>query len=333
MKLYSKEGWLNWEEIMQDLKPFTFITGGRGIGKTFGCIAWFLDHEIPFLYMRRTQVEAELQQDRETCDLEKNFRDRGITAKYEKLAKGKICRIYDADSEKLLAETIALSTFASVRSVNFDEFDFIVYDEFIPEPHVKAIKMEGFALSQVYESINRNRELQGRKALRMICLSNSLNIANDIFMQFGLIEEAERMSRDESEVFQTSNKTLIIAKKSPISQRKMKTVLYSEASEEFARMAIHNEFVLNDFSYVKKRPLSEYHIKFSVGDLFIYQHKVRSEWYVTFTRAETKIKYGSNKNDLERLRRERWKFWYRYLEGDVRFDSYKAVALLEKYFA
>lgn len=318
---------------MHDIKPLTFITGGRGIGKTFGCIEWFLEHKIPFLYMRRTQVEAELQQDPETCDLEKNFQRRGISAKYEKLAKGKLCRIYNEDDESLIAETIALSTFASVRSVNFDQFDYLIYDEFIPEPHVKAIKMEGFALSQVYESVNRNRELQGRDPLRMICLSNSLNIANDVFMQFGLIEEAERMSRDESEIFQTEYKTLIIAKKSPISQRKMQTVLYSEASEEFARMAIKNEFVLNDFSYVKRRPLSEYSIRFRVGDLFVYQHKTRQEWYVTFTRAETKSIYGSNKNDLERFKRERWKFRFRYLEGDVRFDSYKAVALLEKYLA
>lgn len=333
MNLYTKEGWLDWNSIMEKSKPFLFITGGRGIGKTYGCIEWFLDHRIPFLYMRRTQVESELQQDPQTCDLEKNFQARGIEAAYEKLAKGKICRIYNKETEELIAETIALSTFASVRSVNFSEFDFIVYDEFIPEPHVKAIKMEGFALSQVYESVNRNRELQQRNALRMICLSNSLNIANDVFMQFGLIDKAEEMSRNETEVYSDKTKTLIVCKKSPISRRKSNTILYQTASEEFARMAIKNDFVLNDFSYVIRRPLSEYNISFNVGDLYIYKHKVRPEWYVTFTKATTKNKYGANKNDLERMRRERWHFLNRYLDGDVRFDSYKAVALLEKYFA
>lgn len=337
MKLYNKEGWLNWPEIMEESPPLLFITGGRGIGKSYGVVEWFLVNRIPFIYMRRTQVEAELQHDPSTCDLEKNFQALGITADYRKAAKGKICRIYDTISEagtdRLICEVVALSTFASIRSVNFSEFDYLVYDEFIPEPHVKAIKMEGFALLQVYESVFRNRELQGNDPGKMICLSNSLNIANDVFMSFNLIEEAERMSRDESEIWSDGKKMLIVSKKSPISKRKAKTLLYSTGSEEFARMAIENKFVLNDFSYVKKRPLSEYVIDFNVGDLYVFKHKFKNEWYVTFTKGRTRKTYGANKNDLERLRRERWKFWYRYLEGDVRFDSYKAVALLEKYFS
>ena len=99
-------------------------------------------------------------------------------------------------------------------------------------------------------------------------------------------------------------------------------------------MSIRNEFILNDFTYVKKRNLQEYIAIWAVGDLYIYQHKSRAEYYVCFSRAKLpkdKI-YGSNYLDLERMKREKWRFWLRYIEGSVAFESYKAAALFEKYF-
>lgn len=337
MKLYTKEGWIDWKNlfkyIMNKNRSIVFMTGPRGIGKSFGVIKYLIENKIPFIFMRRTQKECDLQRNPQTSDLNKILNTLNINARFESIAKGSVGCIYDSD-DRLICECVALSTFASIRGVNFDNFEFAIYDEFIPEPHVRAIKMEGFALQQFYESVNRNRELEGRKPLTMICLSNSLNIANDIFMQFDLIDKVEEMSQpnNNDEIFETSNKMLIIPKHSPISKKKAETVLYQEGSEEFARMAISNKFILNDFSYVKKRNIKEYIIDFQIDKLFVYKHKSNHEYYVSFTKAQTKNKYGSNHNDLERFKREKWRLWIRYLDGYVTFDSYKAVALFEKYF-
>ena len=50
----------------------------------------------------------------------------------------------------------ALSTFSTLRGMDLERFKVLYYDEFIPELHVRAMKAEGMAFSQTYETINRN---------------------------------------------------------------------------------------------------------------------------------------------------------------------------------
>ena len=333
MNLYDKHGWVNVPEILQNAAPFTFITGGRGIGKTYGFIKYFLENRIPFIYMRRTQIEADLQADPVTSSLTKNLSDTGRSFKADKVAK-KLSRLLDPESGEEICICCALSTFSGIRGVDLSKYDYVLYDECIPEPHVKSIRMEGLALFNVYESINRNRELEGRQPLVLIGLSNSMNLANDIFMQFNLIETAEMMIQQDQEIFTSGNIMLLILQHSPISEKKKGTVLYQSASEEYAKMAIENRFVLNDFRYVQRRKLQEYLPDWSVGDLYIYVHKSRPEYYVTFTPAKLDREhvYGSNYMDLERMKRDKWHSWIQYLDGYYTFENYKAVALFEKYF-
>lgn len=334
MKLYDSAGWVNAAEILQDESAFKFITGGRGIGKTYSFIKWFLDNRKPFILMRRTQVEAELQADPITSSLTKNLSDMGRSFRKETIAK-KLTRLIDNDTGEEICICCALSTLASVRGVDLSRYDYLLYDEFIPEPHVKAIKMEGLALFNAYESINRNREItEGRQPLQLLGLSNSLNLANDVFMQFNLVDAAEGMIQQGLEEYRRGNILLLILQNSPISEQKKGTALYAAASEEYAKMAIENKFILNDFTYVKKRKLNEYKPAWSVGDLTIYEHKSRQEYYVTFSGAvlPRECRYGSNYMDLQKVKRDKWNFYLDYLDGFVMFDSYKAVALFEKYF-
>lgn len=232
-----------------------------------------------------------------------------------------------------MAYVAALNTFASVRGLDFSDIDYIVYDEFIAEPHVRKIKNEGMALANLYESVNRNRELNGRKPVQLLCLANSVNMANDTFMYFNLIEEAEKMLQDDNEISKLGNKLLIIPQHSPVSDRKSRTALYQAVSAEYAEMAIKNKFILNDFTYVQKRNLKEYSCIFKVGDLYVYRHKSNYEYYCTFVRGQTKVIYQNGYADLTRFRRDKWRFAGYYLDGMIRFENYRAVALWEKYFA
>lgn len=279
-------------------------------------------------------MEADLQGDPATSSLTANMSALHIDAKYTKLVKGKLIQVSDNADGHEICMCCALSTFHSVRGIDLSRYRYLVYDEFITEPHVKTMKAEGIALFNVYESINRNRELSGGAPLVFIGLSNSLNIANDVFIQFDLVTAAESMINNGGEVYRSGNIQMIIVQNSPISQRKASTALYQSASEEYARMSLHNEFILNDFTYVRKRNLQEYKGIWAVGDLYVYKHKSRSEYYVCFSRCKLpkdKI-YGSNYLDLERMKKEKWRFWLRYVEGCVAFESYKAAALFEKYF-
>ena len=70
-----------------------------------------------------------------------------------------------------------------------------IFDEFIPERHERPIKNEGAAFLNAYETMNRNRELQGYKPIQTLCLANANDLGNPIFMELGLVSRAMRMQQ------------------------------------------------------------------------------------------------------------------------------------------
>ena len=58
-KLYTSEGWVNAEELVNCPEPFTVAIGGRGIGKSYGILKELYLKKIPFIYMRRTQTQLD----------------------------------------------------------------------------------------------------------------------------------------------------------------------------------------------------------------------------------------------------------------------------------
>lgn len=334
MNLYLESGYLDMASITESGYPFIFMPAARGTGKTYGILKYHYQQHHKVLLIRRTKDEADLQCSTETSAYKSVFDDLGIDQwRCEKSGGCGRVIMKDQEDPEVIAYVAPLSTFSKIKGMDFSDIDYIIYDEFIPEPHVRKIKMEGLALANLYETVNRNRELKGRDPVQLFCLANSVNIANDVFMYFNLIEPAERMLQEGIEWMELGNKLLIIPQHSPISERKAETALYKAVSSEYSEMAIHNKFILNDFTYVQRRSLAEYTCIYVVGDLCVYQHKNRQEYYVSFSKGKTKEVYSSGYADLQRFRRERWRFAGYYLDGMIRFENYRAVALWEKYFA
>lgn len=337
MNLYLESGYLDMCSIIESGYPFIFVPAARGTGKTYGTLKYHIEHDNRILLIRRTKTEAELQAKAESTAYKTVFDDLGIVewgcTPCGSAGYGTIQQHIDGEGERILAYVSALNTFANIRGIDFSDIDYIVFDEFIAEPHVRKIKNEGMALANLYESVNRNRELKGRPPVQLLCLANSVNMANDTFMYFNLVEEAEKMLQNDIEWSEVGNKLLIIPQHSPISEQKAETALYKAVSSEYAEMAIKNKFILNDFTYVQRRNLKEYSCLFKVGDLYIYKHKAQHEFYCTFIRGQTKNIYTNGYADLQRFRRDKWRFAGYYLDGMIRFENYRAVALWEKYFA
>ena len=329
--LYLDNGYLNMSGIIESGFPFIFVPAARATGKTFGSLLHFIDKE-KIMLLRRTQREADLQANADTTSYKDVF---------DHLNRPFICKksnglgfVTDVSHETphTVAVCAALSTFASVRGMGFSEIDHIVYDEFIAEAHVKKFAYEGQALANLYESIDRNRQVKGKKPTQLLCLANAVNMANDVFMYFDLITHAEEMIKNLQEVKIIGNKLLIIPQKSPISEKKAQTALYKAVNSEFSDMAIRNKFILNDFTYVQERSLKEYTCQFQVGDLFVFRHKSKREYYITYQKGKTKNIYGSGYAALTKFRRDKWRFIAYYYDGLIRFQNYQSIALFEKYF-
>ena len=60
MGLYLESGYANMHDIMNKDDTFVFVIGPRGSGKTYGALLEILESGKKFIYLRRTQTEADL---------------------------------------------------------------------------------------------------------------------------------------------------------------------------------------------------------------------------------------------------------------------------------
>lgn len=243
-KLYLPSGYLNAEKVMSKKYPFIFGIGGRGIGKSFGFQRYllneFMESGKKFIYVRTTEDElfTACTAECNPFDADPIYEGRVTFSSISKHVKG-----INLDGT-LCGVAIALTTFASVRGMNFKTYSFIWYDEFIREEHQHRIKKLGEALRHCYETVNRNRELDGEEPVRLIAMSNALDFTNDILMNFDLIEPIRSMKASGQEFYYDAYRgvMLIFPQHSPISGRKKETSLY-KLGGSFEKMALKNEFV------------------------------------------------------------------------------------------
>lgn len=207
MGLYLKNGYLDYNFITRQGMPFNLITGGRGTGKTFGALEYAIRHNIHFMLMRRTLSQMEMISNPDFSPfnaLNREFAWHYTTVKNTKYT-GAVYNSVPEDDGKLtpagapIGYTCALSTIQNIRGFDGTDIDWLIYDEFIPERHAKPIRSEGEAFLNAYETINRNRELQGRPPLVVMALSNSNDLDNAIYRTLDLVGKAEKMQRNAQE--------------------------------------------------------------------------------------------------------------------------------------
>lgn len=322
MNLYLAEGWLDVRRICDMPYPFIFVYGGRGIGKTFGEGGEIAEeYRGRTLFLRRTKTEYDIVTSPEMNTFSDYNNATGHNLQFEK-QKG-FSRIEEnGDYCGLCA---ALSTFSNLRGGGFEQhwIDLLLYDEFIPERHKSRIRDESTVLMNIYETVNRNRELQGKSPLKLRCFANSNDIKNPIFLGLGLVSMAEKMLRRDQEISIDEKRgiAMIDCRKSPISQRKAETALYRmSAGSEFFNMAIKNEFN-GGLLPSTPRKLIEYRPLVTVGEIGIYMHKSNGKFYVSSTRAKTCPQFQPNDTQLEMYRIRYGYLYDRFYEGRIEFES------------
>lgn len=221
-------------------EPFCFIVGGRGIGKSYGCGKNMIKTGKKFVYIRMTDKELKMCASEAGNPFKKLNKDLGTDYHFKKLDDYTF-GIYNGDSNLYSGIAIALTTFSKVRGVDFSDCTHIVLDEFIPEKIVKKISGIGEALFQAYETINRNRELEGEKPVKLIAMANALNINNEILIDFQLVTLLQKMKTTHDEWKSERNIFLVCPWKTPISDLKKNTALY-QINQRFNDMALDNQF-------------------------------------------------------------------------------------------
>lgn len=337
--LYQDNNYFDEDIIFKNDFIYNWVIGARNIGKTFNVLKHLFLADETFIFMRRTETQARKASNKNVGDIAKVMKYLNI---YERYKWGKIedtiaiYKINDDDSLDLKILVSSVKGVGKVTGIDLEPFNYIVFDEFIGIPTDNAIRGEGSAIDTVMETANRSKELNGLNPPRFIGLANSYNINNVHFMSFGLIEGAEDLKFKSDDEFKEvkDEHFLIIPKHSKIAELKADTRSGRAHSDEYNDMSIHNNFIMNDFTYIRKQNLKEYQCVINVGLLYVYAHKTDYKFYVCRNkgRCNREHVYPTTITGLERFRRTQYRLWSAYLDGYIYFDKYDSLAKFESYF-
>jgi len=347
MGLYLDSGYLNMDFVFSQPAVYSFIVGGRAIGKTFGSLKYVIDNDIKFIYMRRTQMQVDMIR---SDDLNPFNALRTVLGdKYNfcmKKINKNITGVYDAafnpdtqvyePSGAVRGYIMALSTVANIRGFDASDVRALVYDEFIGERHERRLSSEGTAFLNAVETIARNRELTGGDPLKVICLSNANDLANPIFIELQIVGAVEKMLQTgvEFKLFQQRSLALYVLHDTGISLKKAETSLYRlvGSESEFSRMSIGNDFTKEERALIRSENIREYKALVRVGEITVYKHKSRRIYYVTSFNSGSPEVYDSGEMELKRFTRDYYFLWLSYLNRNIIFESYIDQIIFEKYF-
>lgn len=331
-KIYLPSGYLNIRGILSYKCTFNFIVGGRATGKTYGALDYVLEDDVRFMLMRRTQSQTDLINKPEFSPFKPVCNDRHIDITTASVSK------YNAKfmlEDETLGYTCALSTIANMRGFSAEEIKLLLYDEFIPEKHERPMRSEGAAFLNAYETINRNRELDGKRPLIALCMANAFDIANPIFLELGLVGIAEKMKQNGRELYIDRDRSILILlpDSEKIKEKKSKTALYKlTEGSEFSSMALNNDFIYNPTDNIKSLPLREFNPVVTVGEITIYKHKSKRLYYVSEHRTGNPPTFTTDEIGLKRyIKNYGMRFYRLYMQNCFKFENMLTKSLFELY--
>lgn len=287
MNIYTPDGWVDLRGLYKDPRLFTYICiASRQVGKTYNASNFLLnDVGGRFLWLRRTDGEVETMRLRPD---ENPFIE--VNPKMD-IVKGDTKVLYNVvdtseDPPRWVGYAGALSRLYAIRGFKIsDIIDWIVYDEFIPEKHVRRMAGEGDALLNIYTTANGNRELEGRPPLKMALLANANNINSDVLRQLNVADRIKKMSDKGQELYIDYERGLaiVLPKAKQIIEKRKRGALARLIGEDskFYQMAYNNKFAYDSDLYVSPMDPNSVRPYMSIGDLYIYEQKNGPNFYIS----------------------------------------------------
>lgn len=346
MPKVSKYIWI-WD-YKDDRYPLQFFIGGRGDGKTYGALdgarLHYLEDGSRFIFSRLTIKEQ-----------------KQITAKaakasgnpFKKINKKEGCNVvilgsgddlvssivdFESDDKGRIVPTGRLYGYAcslvdvcDIRGQDYDDCTDWIIDEFIPEKHKRLPNGLGDALLNGIETLNRDREDDGRPPLRVWCLANANDIYNPIFKDLGLVSVCEKMKREGKHDIYLKDRAIAIHlledSEELVECRSKRAIAKISKGTRFADMAYNNDFAYNDFSNVKYLKVTGYVPIVSLNDITIYCQKGSGRLYLSYTPAKCPKLDGNKENELILFKKKYSQRLYNaFVNNKITFESYDIKA-------
>jgi len=333
-QLYDENGFVNHALWYQDPAPFIIALGGRGTGKTYGALLDTVNgHYGKIVYIRRNDTQLSAVKLPELNPFKRINADTGSNLMFAPMGKLTAGIYHGEDVDGVVKPVgapvgigVALSVFSNIRGVDGMDYQTVIFDEFIKEPHERPIKNEDQAFLNMYETLNRNREMPplNMPPLKCLLLANSNDLRSPILDALGLVDILDRMLQKGQEYKSVRNGMLSIYlyQDSPISRAKAKTALYQVANNaDFSQMALQNQFSKANYEYVKSCPLKEYHPLCTIGDVTVYEHNRDSGLYYVIDGIKSDVVYTTYPVDLRAFRQDYFFLYEALLDKSLYYSS------------
>lgn len=308
------------------------FVGGRRNGKTYGILERLMKEKPQFLYLRRTEKEL-TKAVNEGIFEELNF-NLGLEYNVEYYKSEGFGYIFsDAEQKHNVGKLYAMSTIRSSRGVDFNKYDEMFFDEFIPEKSAITHDYDGETCINAFETIFSNRELppNPRPPMKVWMACNSINLFDPILNALNLAEPVAQMeiSGEKTKVVPERSLFLYHGTEESVAEAKKKTSLYRMigAESSIAENMLYGKFSGDYVNAIRKKVnLRLYNCAFDIdGKVFVYVNKHDGTWYVS-TAAQPSLRHFNSKVPFDL--RKRHGIRYRYLKS-IDMVSYENVGLIE----
>lgn len=176
----------NGNHLTNKTQNFYFLVGARSIGKTYFfkrfCVENYKKTKEKFIFVRRYLSEIENIKEEFFDDLEENIiiKKLDIFLNHEKIGT-----------------FIPLTGVTKYKSVNMSEYNYIIFDEFLPEDDVylKSSKNYHFEVNQIlnlFQSVARGKGKAFREDVKVFFLANDVSVLNPYFDFFKIDKILEK---------------------------------------------------------------------------------------------------------------------------------------------
>lgn len=355
---YLKKLPLQYYDFANDLELFPdaviyIVISSRGRGKTYSALKYSYQHQIPLLYMKRTNDDVKFicREERDGLDtspyypinrdLHSNIKghliDDGVGGFWE----------YSTDNDGKespdgLPISYALSLNATKRVKGFDasRCDWMLLDEFIPQIGERVLRSEGELLLDLYMTVSRDREKRGKDHLKLLLFANAEDISTPITNTLEVVDQiADLIASGNSHYYDEDRKIMIhriTDQEVPLTEKEKNGIFATMRGTSWAKKTFDAEFSKNDFTNVGKNNLKGFRgfieIQYKNKKYYIYSNDT-GQYYVSRSPTKCSIKFNLNREN------EQKQFYYDYqldlrdaiIEDRVRFQSYTMYDLLINY--
>lgn len=194
-----------------------------------------------------------------------------------------------------------------MKGIGIDECDWMIFDEFIPQPWDRINRKEGEQILDLYVTQNRDREHRGIEEVKLIALANATSINNKLMETLELTDIVAEMTTKGIEYFYDEKRFIMVhllANADDFYKNESNTKIFNAmAGTKWHNVVYENTFAYDDFNSVDFKSLKGYKciisLKHKEHMFFIYRKN--ELYYMCESKGNGKYYDLNTENDQKRF--------------------------------